>query len=318
MGMSAALLVGDAHAASLTAAAVLSGRSLESRARARAAAALSGAAQVLEPATATRLLEHGEGEGAAGTEEVPLRDVRVGDRVRVLPHARVPVDGRCASAAVELDESLMTGESAPQRRAEGDVVLSGSVVVSEAPVTLKVTAVGRATRLARLGAAVRRARATKSPTQRMADQAASVFTPVVAAGAAGTALWCAGILGDPSGGALAAASVLVAACPCALGLAAPVALQAALGRASANGLVVRDAAALERLGRSPSSVSPTTYVLDKTGTLTTGRLRVTRSRWLSSEAEGAQEAIMAAVVAAEEHAGDHPIARALLQEQGGR
>ena len=227
---------------------VLIGRALEEGARARAAESLARLSE-RQPATARVL--------ADGAERViPASAVQVGDRLLVGEGQAAPADGVVETGASGFDESLLTGEPLPQWRGTGDRVLGGSVNRGGALVTLRATAVGSETTVARLLALVRAAQASKPPVQRLADRVAAVFVPAVLAIALGVLL----LRHDP----LAAVAVLVVACPCALGLATPTAVQVATGRAAQLGILVRDAGALEAAARVD------VLLVDKTGTLTMG------------------------------------------------
>lgn len=228
---------------------VLIGRLLEARARARAGSALRALAE--RAPRSARVLRGGT------TETVPADAVRLDELVVVGEGEAAPVDGEVVEGGAGWDESLLTGEPMPVFRAVGDRVAGGAVNASGTLVTLRATAVGAHTTLAELVRLVARAQASKAPVQRLADRVAGVFVPVVLAVA--LAAWAFG------GGGMAAVAVLVVACPCALGLATPTAVQVASGRAAALGVLIRDAGALEALGRLD------TLVLDKTGTLTTGQ-----------------------------------------------
>jgi Cu+-exporting ATPase len=266
---------------------LLLGRWLEARAKSRAGSALHA------------LLELGAKRAVVlddGIErEVDVEDLRPGMRVLVRPGAQVPTDGTVVEGLSAVDESMVTGESLPVEKSVDDEVVGGTLSAS-GRLVVEVTRIGRDTLLARIRQSVVDAQAAKAPVQRLADQISAVFVPAVLAIAATTFVaWLAA--GQGADAAMTAAvSVLVIACPCALGLATPTALLVGTGRAAQLGIVIRGAEVLE------SSHAITTVVLDKTGTLTTGVMEV-------HETAGDQEAIRLA--AAVESASEHPVARAI-------
>ncbi len=227
---------------------VLIGRALEHSARRRSAAALRSLA-ARAPRQA-RVLRDGQ-EHRISADEVQVNDLcLVGDG------EAVPADGEVVEGSSGFDESLLTGESFPAWRRPGDRLVGGTTNVGGQLVSLRATRVGGESTLAQLVSLVSQAQASKAPVQRLADRVAGVFVPVVLAVA--LAAWFFG------GGGLAAVAVLVVACPCALGLATPTAIQVATGRAAQLGILVRDAGALEAAGKLDI------LMLDKTGTLTAG------------------------------------------------
>jgi Cu2+-exporting ATPase len=269
---------------------ILLGRTLESRSRARATDAVDRLA-ALAPATALRRTPD-------GFEEVPASALRVGDRVLVPAGQSIPADGRIVRGATEVDESLLTGESRPVLREIGDEVTGGSRnTLGE--IEVEVGAEVGAGTLARLAALLERAQATRPEIQRLADRVAAVFAPSVLAIALLTALgWqLAGAAWLDT--ALAAAAVLIVACPCALGLATPMAVTAAVGRAAAFGVLVKSGDALERLARV------NTLLLDKTGTVSEGRFAVEEVA-----SDGDDDALLR-LAAEAEGASIHPVAEAL-------
>jgi len=271
---------------------ILLGRTLERGARARAAGAVERLT-ALTPVTARR-------RGADGLEEVPAAELRVGDRVLVAPGETVPADGRIAGGATELDESLLTGESRPVLRREGDAV-TGGTRNALAQIEVEVTAPVDAGTLARLAALLERAQAERPQVQRLADRVAGVFAPSVLAVAFATAAFWA-LSGAPwLEVALTASAVLIVACPCALALATPAAVTAALGRAARLGVLVKSGESLERCAALDAAV------LDKTGTLTQGHFAVEE---VAAAPGVAPEAVLARAAAAE-GASSHPVARAL-------
>ena len=266
---------------------LLLGRYLEARAKSRAGSAL----HALLGLGAKQAVVIDEG----AEREVDVAALRSGMRVLVRPGAQVPTDGVVVGGASAVDESMVTGESLPVEKAVGDEVVGGTLN-SGGRLFVEVTRIGRDTLLARIRQSVVDAQSGKAPVQRLADQVSAVFVPVVLAIAAVTFVaWL--LAGQSTDAAMTAAvSVLVIACPCALGLATPTALLVGTGRAAQLGIVIRGAEALE------SSRAITTVVLDKTGTLTTGVMQV-------HETTGDPEAIRLA--AALESSSEHPVAQAI-------
>jgi len=269
---------------------VLIGRSLEERAGRQAAAALAALGRK-QPPTA-RVLRDGR------ELVIPAAELRVGELVRVGAGEAVPADGLVTESGSAFDESLLTGESLPQFRTVGDAVIGGSLNAGGALVTLRATRVGSETTLARLVRLVAEAQGSKPPVQRLADRVASVFVPVV--------LVIALLVLVFGAGPLAAVAVLVVACPCALGLATPTAVQVATGRAAQLGILVRDAGALEAAARLDL------LLVDKTGTLTVGEPLVEARIVLDGGEREGQAALAAA--AAVELASGHPLASAIRHE----
>jgi heavy metal translocating P-type ATPase len=231
------------------------GRWLEANGRAEATAALTGMAQLL-PATA---------RVAIGQQlvERPVRDVKPGDRLCVLAGERLPCDGRVTDSDVEIDEQIVTGESWPRLRHAGDRAWAGTLNLTE-PLWLEVDTAPEDGLLARLVGSIRQALATKGRLERQADRLAGVFIPLVIAIACTAGVWH-GVTQGVDAGILTGLAVVVIACPCALGLATPLATWTALGRAGQAGMLVRSGEALESLARIRA------LRFDKTGTLTTGR-----------------------------------------------
>jgi Cu+-exporting ATPase len=247
------------EAAAVIVSLTLLGQLLELRARSKTSAAIK-ALLGLAPKTARRLREDG------GDEDIPLEHVHVGDRLRVRPGEKVPVDGVVVEGRSSVDESMLTGEPMPVPKAEGDRLVGATLNTSGALV-MRAEQVGSATVLARIAQMVAQAQRTRAPMQRLADKVASWFVLAVLAVAVATFLaW--GLSGpEPSWtyAVLNAVSVLIIACPCALGLATPMSIMVATGRAARAGVLFRDAEAIERLR------TVDTLVVDKTGTLTEGR-----------------------------------------------
>jgi Cu+-exporting ATPase len=274
---------------------VLAGQVLELRARRRTGHALR-ALMDLAPATAWKL-------GPDGTpHEVPLTDVSPGDLLRVKPGGRVPVDGIVVSGSAIIDESMLTGESLPVEVASGHQVRAGTLN-GHGSFDLRAEGIGSATLLAQIVALVAEAQRARAPVQDLADRVASVFVPVVAAIAAlSFVAWLAfgGTLGQA---VTAAVSVLIIACPCAIGLAVPMSITVGVGRAARSGVLVRQPAALERLETID------TLCLDKTGTLTTGRPEVVRL----VTARGTDERRLLELAAGLEQRSEHPLGAAIIR-----
>ena len=235
-------------------------------------------------------------------ETVPLEQVAVGDIVLVRPGGSIPVDGVIVSGQTSVDQSALTGESIPVERGEGDAV-SAATINRRGFVKVRATRVGDDTTLSQIIRLVEEAGNSKAPIAKLADRISGVFVPVVIAIAVVTALvWLA--LGEPVSGALSfGIAVLVISCPCALGLATPVAIMVGTGKGAEYGILFKSAEALE------TAHAVKTVVLDKTGTITEGRPRVTDVR----TAPGVDEARLLAVAASMEHASEHPLAEAVVQ-----
>ena len=284
------------EAAVVIVALVLLGRFLEERAKGKAGEAIRALARL--GARKARLVR------PDGDVEVPLERVRAGDLLRVLPGEKVPTDGVLVEGSTAVDESLVTGESIPVEKVPGDPLL-GATVNGNGAIVMKATRVGKETALAQVVKLVRQAQATKAPVQRLVDRVAAVFVPVVVAIALlSFAGW---MLFGPEPrllrALLAATSVLLVACPCALGLATPTALVVGTGRGAQLGLLLRDAGVLEKAARV------TAVVFDKTGTLTAGRPAVTALR----PADGVTEETLLASLASLESGSEHPLAKAVLE-----
>jgi Cu+-exporting ATPase len=275
---------------------VLLGQVLELRARERTGGAIKALLN-LAPRTARRLTADGQ------DEEVAIETIAVGDRLRVRPGEKVPVDGVVEDGRSSLDESMVTGESMPVGKAAGDAVIGGTLNQSGALV-IRAEKVGRDTMLARIVQMVAEAQRSRAPIQRLADQVAGWFVPAVLLVAglsfAAWAIW--GPEPRLAHGLVAAVAVLIIACPCALGLATPMSIMVGIGRGAGFGVLIRNAEALERMERID------TLVVDKTGTLTLGRPSVTRIL----AAEGFDEGELLRLAAAVERASEHPLALAVV------
>lgn len=282
---------------------VLLGQIIEQRAHARTDLAIRTLMN-LAPKVAHRV-------SADGVEtDVPVADVKLSDVLRVRPGENVPVDGVLVDGAAVIDESMLTGEPLPVEKSAGSKVSAGTLNTTGS-FTLRAEKIGRNTLLAQIIRLVEQARDSEAPIARVADRVSAIFTPIVFGAAAFTFVGWA-LLGPHPGwiyGLINAVSVLIIACPCALGLATPVAIVTAIGRGAQTGVLVKDAAALERLA------SARTLLIDKTGTLTAGRPRVVRV----SPAPGFSEVQVLALAAAADSPSEHPLARAIVaaaQERG--
>ncbi len=290
------------------------GKTFEARAKRSARGAVVRLMD-LAPPTARRLLDASGASGA--TEEVSVEDVAVGDRLLVKPGEKVPVDGRVLEGAAHVDESMVTGESVPVAKAPGDDVV-GATLVHGGSLTLEATRVGADTLLSQIVRLVQEANERKAPLQRIADRVSGVFVPVVLvlAALAGTfwALWGADRFGLPPDQTLAVfaglivVSVLVIACPCAMGLATPTAIMLGTGLGAQRGILIKGGEALERVR------DVDTVVLDKTGTVTEGRPSLVHVQ----AAPGTNEDWMLALVAAVEGQSEHPVARAIADGAAAR
>lgn len=273
---------------------MLLGHWLEMRSIAQARGALAALAELL-PDTAERVLADGS------VSPVPVAELREGDLVLVRPGARVPADGVVVEGAADLDESMITGESRPVPKAPGDRVVAGTVAAGGS-LRVRVTAVGEATALAGIMRLVEAAQASTSRAQALADRAAALlFYVAIAAGAVTLVAWW--LAGDPEGGLVRTATVLVIACPHALGLAIPLVIAIGTSLGARNGLLVKDRLALER-ARELDVV-----VFDKTGTLTKGEPVLVAV----AAAAGEDEADVLGLAAAVEADSEHPIGRAIVE-----
>ncbi|MGE5461216.1 MAG: heavy metal translocating P-type ATPase [Solirubrobacterales bacterium] len=265
------------------------GRWLEARAKGNASQAIK------------RLLEMGAKEARVLRNDkelkVPVDAVQVGWILKVLPGEKIPVDGRVLEGASAVDESMLTGESVPVEKTQGDEV-AGATVNTDGVLVIEATRVGQDTALAQIARMVAEAQGSKAPIQRLADRVSGIFVPVVMAIAAVTAVTWYLVDGTFEGALVPAVAVLIIACPCALGLATPAALMVGTGRGAQMGILIRGAEILER------SRSVDTVVFDKTGTLTEGRMRL-------EDVVGDERAL--ALAAAAEASSEHPIARAVVE-----
>jgi P-type Cu+ transporter len=277
---------------------VLLGQVLELQARQRTSGAIRALLH-LAPRTAIRVSESGD-------TEVALDQVRQGDLLRVRPGDRIPVDGTVKEGASAVDESMVTGEPLPVEKGVGNKV-TGGTLNSNGSFVMVAERVGSDTLLAQIVKVVSEAQRSRAPMQRLADRVASYFVPgVVLAAILAFAAWA--IWGPEPRFAhalVAAVSVLIIACPCAIGLATPVSIMVAVGRGASAGVLVRNAEALEMLARVD------TLVVDKTGTLTEGKPHVDSIRRIEG-AELPEEAILS-LAASVERSSEHPLAHAIVQ-----
>jgi len=275
---------------------VLLGQVLELRAREQTSDAIRALLD-LAPKTARRI------SGGGGDAEVPLDQVTVGDRLRVRPGEKVPVDGEVVEGRSSLDESMVTGESMPVTKAAGAKVIAGTLNQSGSFV-MRAEKVGRDTLLAQIVQMVAVAQRSRAPIQHLADQVSSWFVPlVIIIALAAFAAWS--VYGpEPrlAFGLLAAVSVLIIACPCALGLATPMSIMVGVGRGAQAGVLVKNAEALERMEKVD------TLVIDKAGTLTEGKPKVVAI----VAALGVNEADVLRLAASVERASEHPLAAAIV------
>ena len=272
---------------------VLLGKLFEARSKRRAASAVDRMLS-LAPKSAILVLEDGS------EREVLSEQLLAGDRVRVRPGERIPADGEIVSGEASIDESMLTGESLPVDKSPGDAVTGGSMNTNTAFI-FRVTRSGQDTTLAAMARMVEDAQATKPQVSRLADRVSAIFVPVVFGIALLAAvIWL--ISGQPLGMALRVfVSVLVIACPCALGLATPTAVMVGTGAAAEHGVLIRNGDALENAHKL------VTLVLDKTGTITTGKPAVT-----GLNAAAMNEADFLRLFASGEQHSEHPIARAIV------
>jgi P-type Cu+ transporter len=275
---------------------VLLGQVLELQARARTSGAIR-ALLGLAPKNARRITPRGD-------EDVAIDAIAVGDRLRVRPGEKVPVDGTVTEGRSFVDESMVTGESMPVPKAESDKVIGGTVNQSGGLV-VRADKVGRDTMLARIVDMVARAQRSRAPIQRLADRVAGWFVPAVIAAA--LLAFVAWMMFGPEPrfafGLVAAVTVLIIACPCALGLATPMSIMVGVGRGARSGILIRDAEALERFE------SIDTIVIDKTGTLTEGKPKVVSI----VTADGIEENELLRLSASVERGSEHPLAQAILK-----
>jgi Cu+-exporting ATPase len=276
---------------------VLLGQVLELRARRQTSSAIRGLLD-LSPKTALRIRPDG------GDEEILLEQVRAGDRLRVRPGAHVPVDGTVEAGSSAVDESMITGESLPVMKAMGDRVIGGTVNQTGSFI-MRAERLGAETLLAQIVRLVAEAQRSRAPIQSLADKVSAYFVPAVVLTAAATfivwAIW--GPEPRLAHGLVNAVAVLIIACPCALGLATPMAIMVGTGRGARAGVLVKNAAALETMEKVD------TLVTDKTGTLTEGKPQLTSIQ----STNGFAEPDLLQLVATLERSSEHPIAAAIVK-----
>jgi Cu+-exporting ATPase len=276
---------------------VLLGQVLELRARERTSGAIRALLD-LAPKTARRILADGR------EEEVSLDAVAAGDRLRVRPGEKIPVDGAVIEGRSSLDESMVTGESMPVTKEVGSKIIAGTLNTTGSFV-MRAEKVGRDTVLAQIVQMVAAAQRSRAPIQRLADQVSGWFVPaVIAVALMAFAAWA--LFGPEPRFAyalVAAVTVLIIACPCALGLATPMSIMVGIGRGAQAGVLIKNAEALERMERID------TLVIDKTGTLTEGRPKVVAV----VPAAGLNENALLQLAASVEQASEHPLAGAIIR-----
>ena len=275
---------------------ILLGRWLEARARGQAGEAIRKLVG-LQPKTA-RVERNGN------YEDIPLETVQPGDILLVRPGEKIAVDGEVTKGGSYVDESMISGEPVPVAKSPGDRVIGGTVN-GDSALTFRATHVGRDTMLSQIVAEVQRAQGTRLPIQSLADRVVAVFVPVVIAIAVLTVLGWLAVGPSPALGLalVAGVSVLIIACPCAMGLATPTSIMVGTGRAAELGVLFRKGDALQRLDEAR------VVAFDKTGTLTEGRPRLTRMETVA----GQDEDTVLRLVAAAEAQSEHPIARAIVE-----
>ncbi len=285
------------EAAVVIVALVFVGQVLELRARARTGDAIRALLN-LAPKTARRILPDGS------EYDAPLENIMVGDHLRLRPGDAVPVDGLVIDGLSSLDESMLTGESIPVEKGPGDAVI-GATINKNGSLVIEARKVGADTVLAQIVAMVSNARRSRAPIQGLADKVAAVFVPTVAAVAVSAFLVWLTVGPEPAlvFAIAAAVSVLIIACPCALGLATPISITTAAGRGAQAGVLIKDAEALERMA------GVDTLIVDKTGTLTMGKPKLTDVIALGNFTEG----YLLSVADALERGSEHPLAEAIVE-----
>jgi P-type Cu2+ transporter len=279
---------------------ILLGRLLEEKAKGNTSAALKKL-MGLQPKTVTVIAKYGN------QAQIPIEDVQVNDIIVVKPGEKIAVDGKVTEGSSYVNESMLSGEPVPVVKKEGDVVYAGTIN-QKGSFRFRAGKVGAQTMLAQIIQMVKDAQGSKAPVQKLVDKIAAVFVPVVMGIALlAFAVWI--IFGGENGftqGLLAMITVLVIACPCALGLATPTAIMVGIGKGAEKGILIKNAQSLE-LAKKVNAV-----VLDKTGTITEGKPEVTDIRWLNNDDSGKQ------ILFSMEKQSDHPLAEAVVNYFGKR
>ncbi|HEX2858855.1 MAG TPA: copper-translocating P-type ATPase [Alphaproteobacteria bacterium] len=285
------------EAASVIVALVLLGQVLELKARTQTSAAVR---ELLELAPETARIVHADGR----EEDVPLSQVKAGDLLLVKPGGRVPVDGVVVSGSASVDQSMMTGESVPVECKEGSKVVGGTILLSGS-LTMRAEKVGADTLLSRIVELVAKAQRSRAPIQKLVDTVSAWFVPAVLVVAVVSAIVWYAVGPEPAftNALLAAVAVLIIACPCALGLATPMSIMVGTGRGAKSGVLIRDAEALEVLGKV------NTLLVDKTGTLTLGRPKLAAVQAVKGFSEGEVLTLAAAL----EQNSEHPMSSAVVE-----
>lgn len=282
------------EAASVIIAFILLGRLLEEKAKGNTSSAIKKL-MGLQPKTVIVIQPDGS------EHVIPIDNVKVGDQIVVKPGEKIAVDGRVIAGSSYVDESMLSGEPLPVMKQENDRVFAGTIN-QKGSFRFQAEKVGSETMLAHIIKAVEEAQGSKAPVQKLVDRIAAVFVPTVMTIALITLLvWT--FLGGTDGivhGLLAAVTVLVIACPCALGLATPTAIMVGVGKGAENGILIKDAESLELAGKTQ------VVVLDKTGTITEGRPAVTEAAWITDETQNVN------VLIAIEKQSEHPLAEAVV------
>ncbi|OWV74003.1 copper-transporting ATPase [Rhizobium sp. R339] len=290
------------EAAAVIVALVFVGQVLELKARERTGSAIRALLD-LAPKTARRI--HADGS----ENDVPVDEIQTGDRLRVRPGERVPVDGSVLEGQSTVDESMISGEPLPVEKSKGDA-LTGGTINKNGALIMTAEKVGADTMLSRIVDMVAKAQRSRAPIQGAVDRVSAFFVPAVVAVAILAFLAWAMIGPEPSlaNALLAAVAVLIIACPCALGLATPMSIMIATGRGAGEGVLIKDAEALERFSKVD------TLIVDKTGTLTEGKPRLTDV----VASSGIQESRLLSLAASLERGSEHPLAEAIVSGAGER
>lgn len=274
---------------------VMVGHWIESRAKTRTNGAITSLLNL--QAKTARVVRDGD------ELDLPIEQVVIGDRVIVRPGERIPVDGTVIDGASAVDESMITGESMPVEKARGSEVI-GATINCDGMLTIRTSHLGSDSALARIVTQVAQAQATKAPIQKLADQISGVFVPIVITVAVAAFLIWFFVVGDTVQAILRMISVLIISCPCAMGLATPLAVTVGMGRGAENGILFKSSESIQRVGAIEH------VVLDKTGTITRGEQVVTDR----IAADGFTDQQLIAIAGSVERSSQHPIAQAILSE----